>query len=296
MARHDQHAPGGLLHGSAVFFEAFSPERSSRFDDELDRLVSAHARQAGSIRGYCNVASCATSFRIHTDNLREDVIAAVSGSFNRQRQLVCALAYQILGRPDGTLPEIAAVINRQRLMIYTAEANSALFNAMRSLIDPALLSFSEYFGPDYRSGEMVGTTPHQDLQATSFAEAAFDLVLTSEVMEHVPDALIAEREIVRILKPGGVYCFTVPFLPYHEQDMILADLDDMGAIRYYADPQYHGDPVRPEEGILVYRLFSYRELKQRFTALGCHFETYRYWSKTLGILGNNALVCVVRKG
>src|SRR6056297_2957846 len=36
-----------------------------------------------------------------------------------------------------------------------------------------------------------------------FPEGAFDLVICSEVMEHIADARRAENEILRVLKPGG---------------------------------------------------------------------------------------------
>ena len=38
----------------------------------------------------------------------------------------------------------------------------------------------------------------------------FDLVLTSETLEHVPDPRLALRETLRVLRPGGRHVFTVP--------------------------------------------------------------------------------------
>ena len=42
---------------------------------------------------------------------------------------------------------------------------------------------------------------------------SFDLVLTSETLEHVPDLAAASREIRRVLVPGGRHIFTIPLLP-----------------------------------------------------------------------------------
>lgn len=44
-----------------------------------------------------------------------------------------------------------------------------------------------------------------------FRDASFDLVLFSEVVEHLPDPGRALREIRRVLKPGGCLLLTWPF-------------------------------------------------------------------------------------
>ena len=47
-----------------------------------------------------------------------------------------------------------------------------------------------------------------------FPDATFDVVITSEVLEHIQDDVAAISEMVRVLKPGGRFAATVPaFLP-----------------------------------------------------------------------------------
>lgn len=53
-----------------------------------------------------------------------------------------------------------------------------------------------------RSGAGAGLS-RGDLQRLPFPDGAFDLALVNEVLEHVPDDLVALREVHRVLRPGG---------------------------------------------------------------------------------------------
>jgi SAM-dependent methyltransferase len=49
-----------------------------------------------------------------------------------------------------------------------------------------------------------------DATALPFPDAAFDRVLASEVLEHIPDDRRAFMELARVLRPGGMLGVTVP--------------------------------------------------------------------------------------
>jgi SAM-dependent methyltransferase len=74
---------------------------------------------------------------------------------------------------------------------------------------PASFVASEYV-EDAEPGSVDNGVRREDLQALSFPNAAFDLVLTSEVFEHVADPWKAFAEVRRVLRPGGRHIFTVP--------------------------------------------------------------------------------------
>jgi SAM-dependent methyltransferase/glycosyltransferase involved in cell wall biosynthesis len=279
----------------SVFVEELRPGHPSDFDSNADQAAREEAIQKGGLHGFCNVAAVETEFRVSSDNFREGVVAAASSSINRHRQLICALSMAVFGRPDAPLRQITAYANQNNLRTYIAEANSVLAAYLKSYLKPNLLVRSEYFGPQHRSGELVDGVFHEDLQQTSFANDAFDIVITCDVFEHVPNAIAAEQEVMRILRPGGTYCFTVPFFPASDHDLVLADVDESGTARHFAPPQYHEDPLRPEEGALVFRLFSFNDMKSRFEAMGCQFTSYRFWSRALGILGADCWAHVARK-
>ncbi|MCT8268907.1 class I SAM-dependent methyltransferase [Afifella sp. JA880] len=53
-------------------------------------------------------------------------------------------------------------------------------------------------------------------QALPFADNTFDMVLTLAVLEHVDDPFTCAKEIVRVLKPGGLLFSGIPFMqPEH---------------------------------------------------------------------------------
>jgi SAM-dependent methyltransferase len=49
-----------------------------------------------------------------------------------------------------------------------------------------------------------------DATRLPFPDAAFDRVLASEVLEHIPDDTAAFAELARVLRPGGTLAVTVP--------------------------------------------------------------------------------------
>lgn len=50
-----------------------------------------------------------------------------------------------------------------------------------------------------------------DIVSIPVADGAFDAVLCSEVLEHVPDAVAALREVSRVIRSGGILILTAPF-------------------------------------------------------------------------------------
>jgi SAM-dependent methyltransferase len=74
----------------------------------------------------------------------------------------------------------------------------------------------KYVGVDYLSDR---SRPDAVCSALllPFAGASFQTVVSTEVLEHVPDPLRAVREMQRVLKPGGHLILTTPmYWPRHE--------------------------------------------------------------------------------
>lgn len=279
----------------AITIEDFDPDRPNSFDTERDDRVSAQALSEHHVDGHCNICGHPVRFVVSSDVLRENVVCPHDGCIGRYRAVAAVLSHEYFGDCHRDLDETIDALVQAGKHVYLTETNTSVYRRFQSRMPADLFEVSEFFGDEFRPGERVVGVRHENLEETSFEDGVFDLIITSEVMEHVPDTVKAEREIIRLLRPGGAYVFTVPLDPYGSDDTILSLKHPDGTIEHFGEPVYHGDPSR-QEGVLAYRIFAVRALERRFRALGCSFKTYRVWSNKYGILGNYAWVHVVRKG
>jgi Methyltransferase domain len=249
----------------------------------------------GSFFGFDNIINESTFFEIHSDNLRDSIVSVKSHCINRIRQLIASLSLFHNLDPATSLEEI--IIHQYKGKRILLLENNSFFASIFSMIcqkNSIQLFTSEYFGGNYKSGDIVNTVLHIDIQNTHFPDEYFDLIIHTDVFEHVPDAPKGEQETVRILKPGGCAIFTVPFDYSAHKDHLYAEIIN-GEIKYHKDPIYHHDPISPDGKCLVFRIFAFPSTKQRFNALGCDFYCNYLHSRYLGILGNNAYCFVAVK-
>ncbi len=268
--------PGFLPAGDRIRFPFFPPRHVAM----LDRI----ARRLGSLRIRCLVCGALTSIEVAGDNLREACPCPRCGAITRQRQLAYVIG---LGLADGRrLPSLAEVGRRSNIAVYNTECRRGIHEALHRM--PGY-HCSEYLSPDLTSGSVVDGVEHQDLQALSFPDEAFDLVLSADVLEHVPDPYRAHAEIYRVLRAGGRHVFTVPYVETAALDSVRARVLPDGRMEHLAKPEYHGDPVRPDEGALVFTIFGL-EMIVRLGQLGYHVTVHHLHSLRYGILGGNQLV------
>lgn len=94
-------------------------------------------------------------------------------------------------------------------------------------------------------GHTLAEYPEVDIQHLPYADASFDIVVHSDTLEHVPDPLLALRECLRVLKPGGYCVYTVPMI-----------LDRVTRSRHGLPPSHHGSESETGEDYLVHTEFG----------------------------------------
>ena len=276
---------------AAVFDSAAHAERYAL---ERDLAVRHRAKPRFTIPGTCLVDDEAVDFEVDRQwgaqqledgtwmpNWRERLVCPRCGLINRQRAIASAV-----------IEHMASGDGRGR-SLYLMEQVTALYRVMRDRLRASTCYGSEFLGPQYRSGEIVGTIRHEDAECLSFASASLDGILSSDVFEHVPDPSQAFREAARVLKPGGRMFFTVPF--YRDRDANTPRAEQVnGQVRHLMPPEYHGNPVS-KDGSLVFTDFGWDLLAQVTAAGFSDCVAVLYWSLDYGHLGSNNLYFVATR-
>lgn len=144
---------------------------------------------------------------------KESCDCAHCGAKLRARRLAQALLrlYPV-GTPPAparSLAEWAAHPEIHQLRVAEINLIDGLHDELRKL---PKFAFSDY-AETSPAAAFEARSRSEDLTHLSYGDSSFDLVLTSETLEHVPDLDAALRELRRVLVTGGRHVFTIPVLP-----------------------------------------------------------------------------------
>lgn len=170
---------------------------------------------------------------------------------------------------------------------FIAEQVTPLYQKLKQIF-PSLVG-SEYLGPEYESGQIVenicnqSCVRHEDLTALSFSNGEFDLAMSLDIFEHIPDYRKAFSEMCRILAPGGRLVFSIPFFHEIETTRVRASID-FGGIIHHLPPEIHGNPVS-NDGSLCFQNFGW-DILDDLRAIGfSDAKGSLYWGPWQGHFG-----------
>jgi SAM-dependent methyltransferase len=126
------------------------------------------------------------------------------------------------------------------------------------------------YAPGAAPGAMIARVRSEDLTRLTYPDASFDLVLTSETLEHVPDLSAALREIHRVLAPAGLHVFTIPLLPHVPRTFARAIVLPDGSVEQICPRICHPGG---EVGYPVFTEFG-ADLGSVFEAVGFSIDVY----------------------
>jgi len=162
------------------------------------------------------------------------------------------------------------------------------------------LAGSEYMGANIESGTLVrrdgypDMIRHEDLMSLSFSNESFDLVVSQDIFEHVPEYDKAFIECFRVLSTGGSLIFSIPFFPMMEKTIIRAEVLSGGEVRHIHAPEFHGNPVSGD-GALCYQNFGWDILDQLRSSGFSDVKANFYWGPWCGYYGSPFFVFSARK-
>ena len=138
-------------------------------------------------------------------------------------------------------------------------------------------------GADERRAEQEPSDHHEDAGALSFGDASLATIVSNDVFEHVPDIDRCLAESRRVLRPGGRLLFTIPF--HDRPETVQRATLRKGEIVELLPPQYHGNPIDPERGSLVFYEHGWDILERSRQAGFADAYALGYWSLRYGHLG-----------
>ena len=117
--------------------------------------------------------------------------------------------------------------------------------------------------------------------------------MSLDVLEHIPNYRTALSECNRVLKKGGRFLWSGPFIPSSEKNIICAE-EINGKIHHILPAQYHGDPLS-HKGVLCFTYFGWEMLDEMRAAGFSDAYAVAYHSLELGYLGGVQFMFIAGK-
>ncbi len=253
--------------------------------------------------GQCNICCKPTSFFYREEKLwRESLNCEHCRTTSRYRSISRGILRAVSELTGVESQSLAALphANKKKLRVY--DTQPSFYSEPCAYPLPDLLKATGWidvvlslYKPELPIGEVLADgVINQNLECLTFSDESLDIVVTSDVMEHVRLDDRAHREIYRVLKPGGIYIFTVPHNRAWEDTLIrvkVTDPDDQSKDIHLLEPEYHGDTNSDEgSGVLAYRTYG-KDIETFLHKLGFEVEYFREDIEHLGIMNTELYYC-----
>lgn len=180
------------------------------------------------MRGTCNICGWKGEF-LQPQFQREGYLCGNCSASSRHRAIVHVLG-MVLGHGGP-------------LFLWEADKSTVILESSARGPYPVMLDDKyDYYATEFDPAKIAaGTDPRHfaDFQRLHYADNTFDVVIASEVFEHVRDDIAGYREIFRTLNETGALILTVPY--NHDATETIRRVDTTGREDVHLlEPEYHG--------------------------------------------------------
>ena len=112
------------------------------------------------------------------------------------------------GMPDAPFTTLIKEKSFRALAIY----EPGIIGPFRRKLRKIRGYVNSYYWPDVALGDERDGVRCEDLRRLTFADASMDLVISSDIFEHVRGPMEGFAGALRVLRPGGFHIFTVPMM------------------------------------------------------------------------------------
>lgn len=254
--------------------------------ETAEQIISNANAEAFTVEGFCVPCSQAVSFLVDmrsggqrnahgwTPNWRERLECPFCRMNNRQRLMATLLEQHLSGE--------------WRKKVYLMEQVTPIYNWACTKFKNHTIIGSEYLGHEYDGGSVIDGIRHEDVEKLSFTNCQLDLIVSTDVFEHVPNPALAFAECARVLKTGGSMLATFPFHSVYDVSVTRAALHN-GKIEHHLPPAFHGNPVSAS-GSLVFTDFGWDVLTSMQKSGFSDVTIDVYSSLEFGHLGGGQLI------
>jgi SAM-dependent methyltransferase len=205
----------------------------------------------------------------------------------RERQMAVGLLAELSARIGETYDNLIDYRNSKRAGVRILDTDS--FSSISRILRGAGGYTHTQYRPKLTNGARLDDgSINVNLLEIPYGPDCFDVILTSDVMEHVAEDERAHREIYRCLSNDGTYIFTVPFDPCLYATKQLTQSSGAPGEYFILNEQIHGDP-HSGSGIIAHRIYG-QQFVSDLNSLGYEVEYRNITRPELGIFGGDLFV------
>jgi len=250
--------------------------REERTQLENRIIMEFEDNEQDFILGYCNVCEKETKFKLRLNkkkqiDFRESLVCEFCKINNRKRFML------------GFLKNLAKNSD-SKLTVFMYEQVTKFFSLAQNIKNINLIG-TEFLGYDKKSGQIIDNIRNEDAMNLSFENNTFDVIVSNDVYEHVPNIERTLSEAYRVLKNSGKLLISIPFDQKITKTISRATLVD-GKIKHLLPATYHENPIATQDGSLVFYDYGWDFFEFLKTAGFIDVYMLGYYDIFYGHLGN----------